>query len=242
MAGWNAVDMVLFNCCASIIMEPFKPTYLIFILLCFCSCNNANKNEKADNEAAPNIPKAIGELASTSDSSINAYDSLINLRIDTTTLAGKREYITNRFYIENDLVSPDYDTLIDVTYDGNKDYIIGYYGRQGTGIKNRVKVYFFNTQCNCYILNEQLSDLPNPTFYIRDKKITGFYIGNGGGGGGRLEWLDNRWTTTKEFEVDNDGDTTKWKLSYPLKKKTEIKVRPYQMIPPKDILETDIKM
>jgi hypothetical protein len=223
-------------------MNPFKLAYLIFMLLCFCSCNNTNKNEKVEKGVAPVVSKATAEQAPTSDISINAYDSLRNLEVDTTTLAGKREYIINHFYIENELSSPDYDSLIDLTYDGNKDYIIGYYGRSGTGIKNRVKVYFFNTKCNCYISNKQLSDVPNPTFYIREKKITGFYIGNGGGGGGRLEWLNNTWTTTKEFEVDNDGDTTKWKISYPLKKKTEIKVRPYQMIPPEEILETDIKM
>jgi hypothetical protein len=222
-------------------MKPFKPTYLIFIL-CFCSCNNTNRNEKADKEAAQIVSTETTEQARTSNGSLNAYDSLRNLQVDTTTLAGKREYIINQFYIENDLVSPDYDTLIDLTYDGNKDYVIGYYGRSGTGIKNRVKVSFFNTKCNCYILNEQLSDLPNPTFYIKAKKITGFYIGNGGGGGSQLEWLNKKWNIVKEFDVDNDGDTTKWKISYPLKKKTEIKVRPYQMIPPKDILDTDIKM
>jgi hypothetical protein len=212
------------------------------MLLCFCSCNNTNKKEKLDKDVAPIVTKATSEQAPTSDSSINAYDSLRNLKVDTTTLAGKRECIMNQFYIENDLSSPDYDTLIDLTYDGNKDYIIGYYGRSGTGIKNGVKVYFYNNKYNCYIFNQQLSDLPNPTLYIKKKKITGFYIGNGGGGGRLLEWLNNKWTTTKEFVVHNDGDTTKWKISYPLKKKTEIKVRPYQMIPPEDILESDIKM
>jgi hypothetical protein len=195
-----------------------------------------------DRQAAPIVSKETAEESPTSDSSINAYDSLRNLKVDTTTLAGKREDIMNQFYIENDLVSPDYDTLIDLTYDGSKDYIIGYYGQSGTGIKNRVKVYFYNSKYNCYILNQQLSDLPNPTLYINKKKITGFYIGNGGGGGRLLEWLNNKWTTTKEFDVHNDGDTTKWKISYPLKKKTEIKVRPYQMIPPEDILENGIKM
>ena len=104
----------------------------------------------------------------------------------------------------------------------------------------QVKVYFYNVKTKFYILNEQLSDLPNPTFYIKEKKITGFYIGNGGGGGGRLQWINNKWTTTKEFEVHNEGDTTKWKISYPMKKKKEIKIKPFQMIPPDDILETNI--
>jgi len=147
----------------------------------------------------------------------------------------------NHFLLENGLVSPDYDTLFDLTYDDLDDYIIGYYGKSGTGIKNRVNVYIYNQKRQCYMLDEQLSNLPNPTFYIKQKKITGFHIGNGGGGGQRLEWINKKWTMTKEFEVDKDGDTTKWKISYPLKKKNEVVVRPYQMIPPNEILETDIK-
>jgi hypothetical protein len=168
------------------------------------------------------------------------YDSLDKAYVDTSTLKGKREWIMNHFLIENMPSSADYDTLFDLTYDGYKDYVIGYYGQSGTGIKNRVKIYFYSVKTKCYVLNEQLSDLPNPTFYIKQKKITGFYIGNGGGGGGRLQWINNKWTRTKEFEVHNEGDTTKWKISYPLKKKKEIKVKPFQMIPPDDILETTI--
>jgi hypothetical protein len=170
----------------------------------------------------------------------DTYDSLAKAFVDTTTLKGKREWIMNHFLIGNGLISPDFDTLFDLTYDGHKDYVIGYYGQSGTGIKNRVEVYLYDIKKNCYFLNERLSDLPNPTFYITQKMITGFYIGNGGGGGTRLEWLNNKWITTKEFDVDNEGDTTKWKISYPLEKKTEIKIRPYQMIPPSDILETKI--
>jgi hypothetical protein len=171
----------------------------------------------------------------------DTYDSLARAPVDTSTLRGKQTWLMNKFLLNNGLVSPDYDTLLDLTYDGFNDYIIGYYGKSGTGIKNRVNVYLFNPKRHCYILDEQLSDLPNPTFYIKQKIITGFYIGKGGGGGHRLEWINNKWRITKEFEVDKDGDTTKWKISYPLKKKKEVVVRPFQMIPPGDILETDIK-
>ena len=178
-----------------------------------------------------------GESLSYSDT----FDSLARAYVDTSTLQGKRSSIMNQFLLENGLVSPEYDTLFDLTYDGHKDFVVGYYGKSGTGIKNRVHIYLFNQKRHCYILDEQLSALPNPTFYIKQKKITAFYIGNGGGGGGRLEWINNHWTTTKEFEVDKDGDSTKWNISYPLKKKKEIIVRPFQMIPPEEILETGIK-
>lgn len=170
----------------------------------------------------------------------DTFDSLARVYVDTTTLPGKRNWLMNQFLIENGLASPEYDSLLDLTYDGHKDFVVGYYGKSGTGIKNRVKVYLFNPKRQCYILDEQLSGLPNPTFYIKEKKITGFYIGIGGGGGGRLEWISNKWTTTKEFNVDKDGDTTKWNISYPLKRKTEVIVRPFQMIPPEEILETSI--
>lgn len=152
----------------------------------------------------------------------------------------ERQLIMNRFINENRLSSPTFDTLLDLTYDGFKDYIIGYYGQSGTGIKNRIDVYFFDSKKYNYILNKQLSTLPNPTFYIKLKKITGFYLGNGGGEGVRLEWIKSNWTITKEFPVDNQGASTIWYISYPLKKKTEELTRAYQFTPPPDILETDI--
>lgn len=191
---------------------------------------------------ASQIDTTLSQIDNNGHSSYNdMYDSLARAPVDTSTLQGKRSWLMNHFLVENGLVSPDYDTLFDLTYDGFKDYVIGYYGKSGTGIKNRVDVYLFNPKKHCYVLDKQLSGLPNPTFYIKQKKITGFYIGNGGGGGQRLEWINNNWRITKEFEVDEDGDTTKWKISYPIKKKKEVLVRPFQMIPPENILETDIK-
>ncbi len=176
------------------------------------------------------------------DSPVTSYfDSLANVKIDTTTLAGKRQRIIKDFIIEYAPSQPDYDTLFDLNYDEYEDYVIGFYGPSGTGIKNGVMVYFFSPNLNSYILNEKLSKIPNPTFYIKQKKITGFYIGNGGGRGWRLEWLKNKWTTTKEFYVYKEGDTTKWKINYPLTKKNRVIIRPFQMIPPKEILESEIK-
>jgi len=213
------------------------------ILVTSCNLTDRKNTQRTKNDT---VLSRINTTRSQTDNSGNssysdAYDSLAKAHVDTSTLQGKRSWLMNQFLLENGLVSPDYDTLIDLTYDGQKDYIIGYYGKSGTGIKNRVNVYLFHPKRHSYILDEQLSNLPNPTFYIKQKKITGFYIGNGGGGGTKLEWINNKWTLTKEFHVDKDGDTTKWKIFYPLKKKKEVIVRPFQMIPPKEILETDIK-
>lgn len=218
---------------------------IIGTVIILTSCNlSERKNTQltTKDSVASKIDTRLSQNSSSGNSPYSdAYDSLARAYVDTSTLQGKRSWLINQFLLGNGLVSPDYDTLFDLTYDGHKDYIIGYYGKSGTGIKNRVNVYLFHPKINCYILDEQLSDLPNPTFYIKHRKITGFYIGNGGGGGCRLEWINNKWTTTKEFDVDKEGDTTKWKVSYPLKKKKEVIIRPFQMIPPEEILETDIK-
>lgn len=222
--------------------------YSILIIVSFIILSSCNLTERkntqltAKDRITSQIDTALSENSSIGNSSFSdTYDSLARAYVDTSTLQGKRSWLMNQFLIENGLSSPDYDTLFDLTYDGFQDYVIGYYGKSGTGIKNKVKVYLFNPKKQCYFLDVQLSDIPNPTFYIKQKKITGFYIGNGGGAGGRLEWINNKWTTTKEFDVDKEGDRTKWKISYPLKKKKEVIVRPFQMIPPEEVLETGIK-
>jgi len=220
----------------------FDFTILSVILLMSCNISDRNENEFLKENLKCQVDTTFSNInKSKNDFETDPYDSLAKVFVDTTSLKGKRESIMNTFLIENRPSSPDYDTLFDLTYDGFDDYIIGYYGQSGTGIKNRVKVYFFDIKNNCYVLNEQLSRLPNPTFYIQQKKITGFYIGSGAGGGGQLEWINNKWTTTKEFHVDNEDDSTKWVINYPLKNKSETEIRLYEMIPPQDILETNIK-
>lgn len=172
---------------------------------------------------------------------LDPYDSLQQVIIDTTTLAGKRENIMNHFIIDNSLSSEDYDTLLDMNYDGIEDYVIGYYGQMGTGIKNRIKVYLFDKNSKCYKLDTQLSGLSNPTFYLEQKKITAFYIGQGDGSGCKLEWINEQWITTKKFIVDSDNKNIIWNINYPLKDKPEELFLPYNMIPPAEVLETNIE-
>src|SRR5687767_5487750 len=60
------------------------------------------------------------------------YDSLKTAVKDTTSLKNKREWIYNHFILNNGPSSILFDTLFDLTYDGQKDYVIGYYGGAGT--------------------------------------------------------------------------------------------------------------
>ena len=211
------------------------------LLLCniIITCNSIDKNKVIEkvpivrNEGKVNVNQVVEGKQNTS------YDSLANLKIDTSTLKGKRKYLLNQFLINQQPSSPDYDTTFDLNYDGAKDYVIGYYGQAGNGIKNRVEVYLYDRDTKCYVLNEQLSSLPNPTFYIKQKKITSFYIA-GSGSGERLQWLSGKWVPTKLFRVDNTGDKSVWKIEYPIAKKKKFIVAPFEMIPPSEVLETHI--
>jgi hypothetical protein len=147
------------------------------IILTSCNLTETKKTQLTTKDSVTSqIDTTPSQSSSGNSSYSDTYDSLARAYVDTSTLQGKRSWLMNQFLIENGLVSPDYDTLFDLTYDGLKDFIIGYYGKSGTGIKNRVNVYLFNPKRHCYILDEQLSDLPNPTFYIKQKKITGFIL------------------------------------------------------------------
>ena len=201
----------------------------IFILLAIClliGCNPPNSSVKS-------IAKTINDSLNPGSVELKMYrDSLLKLIIDTSTLKGKRENIMRNFLIDNSPSNPDLDTLIDLNYDKHLDYVIGYYGLSGTGLKNRIKVYLFNNDSNKYSYNELLSDIPNPTFYLKQKKITGFYIGNGGGDGTKLEWIDNCWKITKTFTVEFNGEKSAiWKIEYPLKHKKDSIILLYLDIP-----------
>lgn len=108
-------------------------------------------------------------------------------KVSEETLKTKSQRLLKAFNEESKITSADSDTLIDLNYDNIKDFVIGYYGQSGTGLKNKIRVYLYDIKKDNYVLNEQLSNLSNPTFYIDEKTITEFYISNGGGSGNKLE-------------------------------------------------------
>lgn len=168
----------------------------------------------------------------------NPYDSLAKVKVDTTTLEGKRKYILDHFLVAKAPSAVHYESLFDLNYDGAEDYGINYYAEDDTGLKRQIRVYLYNSRQNCYLPDEQLSGLSNPSFYLPQKKITWFYIGDNAGQGGRLEWKNDRWDTTETFTVSNQGEKTEWRIHYPLQNKTEKLIQPFQMVPPKEVLET----
>jgi hypothetical protein len=216
---------------------------LLFISLAGC---NSSENPSSPTTTIPDKTDYVDttfEKPHNQTSEADYDDSRLKAlyQTDTSTLAGKRKWILDSFDIANKITSPEYDTVLDLNYDGHIDYVIGYYGQSGTGIKNGVDVFIYDQRSGRYIYDEELSSLPNPTFYINQKKITWFYLGNGGGNGGRIQWRKGQWISTKEFDVTFERDSTKWKIFYPLSKKSIVIYKPYQFIPPEDILETGVK-
>jgi hypothetical protein len=216
-----------------------KKIIYILTFIVFAGCNSTDKNKiGVDSNSTIGDSSIVNVMNPIVKSSSDLPDRLIIDKKGATTLERKRKNIMTRFLRERPPVLAVHDTLIDLNYDGLKDYIIAYYEPAGTGVSNKVNVYFFDIRKNNYILDEQLSDFSNPTFYTDQKKITGFYIGVGSGEGYKLEWINDEWILTKEFEVENEGDSSKWIISFPPNDKTEMIVRPYEMIPPSDILES----
>lgn len=161
-----------------------------------------------------------------------------NIDVDTTTLEGQRKYIKCQY----SQVYYHSDTLVDLNYDGFKDYMIVYDRGTGTGAKNMAAVYFYDPAQKKYIVEDTFYRLSNPTFYLHKKKITVFYIGHGSGNGVEYQWMNNCWTVTKQFQVENKNNQTIWELTFPLSNTKKQVIHPFQPFPPDEILETNISM
>lgn len=220
-------------------MKLLISTAAFLFTILFLSCttkNNTSKKTEIQVEDEDSLPAEVQITLPPPD--IPDFRTKHKFFPDTKQLQQKRQSILKSFY-HTPSVAVDYDTLVDVNYDGYRDYLISDYGASGTGYKYKIKVYVYSKRRKNYFLDEQLSSLVNPSFFIAEHKITGFYIGGGGGWGRKLEWIKNRWILTKEFDVDNNGDSTVWEVNYPLKNEKKRVIRPFQMLPPDEILESN---
>ena len=226
--------------------------FSLFVALALNSC----KTPKEDGEKGtfPNLnPRIYEELPERPPTwylvefrnsyPVELHQEFERLGIDTSSLEGKRKWVMERYCFSNHCTGRD--SVLDLNYDGYKDYIIKEYGLSGVGFKNLVTVYIYDSKKKYYCLDDTLSSLCNPTFYIKKKKITAFYIGLGGGDASQLEWIDGAWRTTKIINVscdreNPDKEKVLWYIKYPLTNKRDSVALPYSMIPPSEILETDI--
>lgn len=164
-------------------------------------------------------------------------DSTEFAHLDTSTAEQKHRWLIHRYGQEHAAASPLLlDTLMDLNYDGHPDVVLGTYGSSGTGIKYGWEVHTWNARAECYVEDTLIGRRPNPTYFPKDSVITSFYIGAGGGHGTELKWTDGRWQEIRSFEVDNDGEATRWVLYHPLTGHRDTLHLPFQMMPPKAVL------
>lgn len=134
---------------------------------------------------------------------------------DSLLISKKVDSIVEKFNKVNyPLVQALKSELIDLNYDGKKDLVIHYYGMAGTGLKNRIAVYFYDQLKSNFAFDKELSLLMNPSFYLAHKMITSFYVANGGGDGLVLQWSGTRWDTLKYFVFTpaSNQDEDQWEV------------------------------
>lgn len=196
------------------------------------SCNQPSKQH----------PKRIfEETVSTNKETATSYlDHLKQLVFDTTTEEGKLDFIRNKVAIELFPMEPEKDTLIDVNFDHKKDFIFTYFAQAGTGRKEGMVVYL-NKGDSHFFRDSLLSSIRNPSFFLKKKKITGYYLANGGGECIELKYFNEKWNITKEVSMDNNEENSTWICTYPEKNSSKTFRIPYNYIPPSEIIEVDIK-
>lgn len=122
--------------------------------------------------------------------------------------------------------------LLDLNYDKKLDLVL-YFSGNGSGPLKKIKVFIYDSTKDKFELNKQLSLVENPSFYLSDTTITGFYIGHGGGYGINLKWNSLYWDTIEYLKFYPAFDNTaKWEVdvyNYKINKINKIKVENYQV-------------
>ena len=169
---------------------------------------------------------------------VNGVHSRSDHHIDTSAASVERMKILSQFLDKWGGLGPEYDTLLDLNYDGIDDYAVGWYGLAGNGLKHNWEVHIWHPELDTYVEDTNLTGLPNATFYREDSLITSFYIAYGGGHGEQWEWLNGRWQQTMTFYVENKENNSEWLLTDPRTGTKRSVQHAYQGIPPSSILKS----
>ena len=140
----------------------------------------------------------------------NKKDNLFETNLDIDTGNPDIDSILHNISIEENIILK-YE-LIDLNYDTYNDLVI-YRPGCGTGHLIIIDVYYYYPQTRKFVYDNQLSEITNPSFYLSDSLITGFYIGHGGGNCISLRWNENSWKTSETITIEpTEMDYLKWKV------------------------------
>lgn len=212
-----------------------KPFFLLTITLILftASCNETiSSKEKAKQ---PDVQTSTEEV----DLEDLILDSLKKMSFDTNTYKGKLDYIRNLVAMELFPMEVNDDTLFDLNFDGIDDLVFSYYAHAGTGRKEGQFVYI-NKSEKGFVKDSLLSSIRNPSYFLKKKKITGYYLAHGGGECIELKFFNKKWNVTNIITVDNEEENTIWNCFDPLTKKHKKLKTPYTYSPPNEIIETNI--
>jgi hypothetical protein len=169
---------------------------IISILLTY-NCSETTQNSLGGNKG----DIKIGNPEKTTDTISNSYIQPI---VDTTVTAKEAVKLIAILKSKNDIAfNSGMDTLIDLNGDNKRDLLIEFYASAGTGIKNGTAVYLFNENRNQFL--SKPIELPNPTFYLKDKTVVSYYVGNGGGYATKFKWNGFKLDTLEYIDINVIG-------------------------------------
>ncbi|MFT6500338.1 MAG: hypothetical protein ACJASQ_000445 [Crocinitomicaceae bacterium] len=221
-----------------------KVIFAIGFVICLLGCETkapVSLGSFSAIDGASKLEVEVPQLVEQVDTLVDVLVDLplVEVKIDTSTLEGKRDHLLREFNLANGPVGAIYDTIIDLNFDAQLDFIIGTHSQSGNGYRTGIEVFIYTTDCSCYLIDSVLSNMRNPSFYFAEKKISSFYISYGSGSGEEFEWIDGEWTQTKYMEMINHGNSTVWKVSDLLTGTDKKVALPYQSAPPLEVLKTN---
>ena len=114
-------------------------------------------------------------------------DRLVNIK--ETITESERKKLRDSIILNIESLNDEYcitrDTLLDVNYDGELDFIVKTYGKQGSVKETGMLVYPFSKTDNNYIYSSDLSKIKNPEIDLENKTIVGYSLSESGGTGER---------------------------------------------------------
>ena len=195
---------------------------------CFSAVDGASKLEVE----VPQLVEQVDTLVA-----VPIVIPVVEVKIDTSTLEGKRDFILDEFKSGQERLAYINDTLLDLNFDSYPDLIIETYLIAGRGMRNGVEAYVFDHEKCYYVRDTFVSAMDNPSFYLEDNRMSCFHLTFASGAGQEYEWQEGEWIVAKQFEVTNHGKSSVWKVTDDCTNTEYFFNHPFEMVPPQEVIQ-----